>query len=85
MTLIAACYAAAHALTTRMAVPSAAAVIAVGFLLGWVFQFIGHGFEGKSPGDRCWRRSASPGHRHGRRQIDGSSGPPTHPPRPWWP
>lgn len=47
--LIGGCYAAAHALTTQVTGLPAAAIIAAGFLLGWVFQFIGHGFEGKSP------------------------------------
>lgn len=47
--LIAACYAVAHSLTTHFTGLTAAGIIAVGFALGWVFQFIGHGFEGESP------------------------------------
>lgn len=47
--LIAACYAVAHSVTTHFSGLTAAGIIAAGFVLGWAFQFIGHGFEGESP------------------------------------
>jgi uncharacterized membrane protein YGL010W len=47
--LIAACYAVAHSVTTHFSGLTAAGIIAAGFVLGWVFQFIGHDFEGESP------------------------------------
>ena len=47
--LIVACYAAAHALTTCVGGLPAASAIVAGFVLGWALQFIGHGFERKSP------------------------------------
>ena len=49
LALMVACYAAAMALKAQLDGWMAAGVIAAGFVLGWVFQFIGHGFEGKSP------------------------------------
>lgn len=47
--LVLACTAAAQALIMRFNGWSAIGIIAGGFVLGWAFQFIGHGFEGKSP------------------------------------
>ncbi|MCZ8086065.1 MAG: Mpo1-like protein [Brevundimonas sp.] len=49
VTLIATCHAAASATSAALGGWTASDVITATFLLGWVFQFIGHGFESKSP------------------------------------
>ncbi len=49
LALVIGCTAVAQALITHLTGWSAVAIIAGGCALGWVFQFVGHGFEGKSP------------------------------------